>query len=138
PRLHPLPFSTISFLLFRPHPRSTLFPYTTLFRSTNVCSPSTPPAARNVASPSPYVTAVMLFPIGSGRVQHSMVILQGKMKLILTVTSNGKPVKQSSSICHAEYRVAWPKKSGPKAAPLGKQKYYAADSPAKAAGDCAK
>src|SRR5699024_12797284 len=102
PRLHPLPFSTISFLLFRPHPRSTLFPYTTLFRSTNVCSPSTPPAARNVASPSPYVTAVMLFPIGSERVQHSMVILQGKMKLILT---DRKSTRLNSSHVSISYAV---------------------------------
>src|SRR5690349_23628442 len=40
---HHAPLSTFSLLLRRP-PRSTLFPYTTLFRSPTICSTSAPRA----------------------------------------------------------------------------------------------
>src|SRR5256884_2959408 len=47
-----LPFLLFFFLMIRPPPRSTLFPYTTLFRSVNLENPSIHAICCSIADPT--------------------------------------------------------------------------------------
>src|SRR3712207_7536013 len=83
--------AVLFFLMIRRPPRSTLFPYTTLFRSSIIDAPSLP-ARRPVGSstpmivsttvPEPRVPTRTVWPIGSSRSEEHTSELQSRQYLV--------------------------------------------------------
>src|SRR6266436_1896850 len=84
---------SIFFLLFRPPPRSTLFPYTTLFRSRcrrDSASPSKPPLARRNSSAAN--------PPACSRSEEHTSELQSRLHLVCRLLLEKKKIKNNKII----------------------------------------